>query len=110
MHTPRTHPALATHVFDKGVTRSFVHSVTKRIREVAIAFTTRMTYFRVCLTTGSKGEPARIIWGLLPSAVIDKLPVAIPAALASDAGTPPRHRRWGIRLRRAQVAAGKLAG
>lgn len=32
-----------------------------RLRKVAIAITTRMAYFRGCLTTGSKGEPARII-------------------------------------------------
>jgi hypothetical protein len=37
--------------------------VIGRAREVAIAIATRMAYFRVCLTTGSEGEPARITLG-----------------------------------------------
>jgi hypothetical protein len=89
----------------KGHSLRLVLSVTTRIHEVAIAFTTRMAYFRDCLTTGSKGEPARIILGLLPSAAIDKLPALRPAALTQLTLSDGECIR-----RRAQVAAGKFAG
>jgi hypothetical protein len=31
-----------------------------------------MAYFRGCVTTESKGGPAQITWGLLPSAAVDR--------------------------------------
>lgn len=66
--------------------------MTDRTREVVIAITTRMAYVRICLTTGSKGSQLGSSWGLLPSAVIDKLPVSTPEEFASDTGTSQRLR------------------
>lgn len=41
----------------------FSRTVVIDIREVVVAIATRMAYLRVCLTTGSKRESARIIGG-----------------------------------------------